>query len=139
MEDYPRLSVCTTSCHDTSTLRGLWEEADFDKSFYWSHAQLPGIAPEKLSPPVVRDILAHVFTANSLFCIPPLQDYLALSSALSECDPKEERVNIPGTVGGKNWTYRMPCSVEELLTNAGLIAEISKLVDERKNRALWKI
>ena len=139
MEEYPRLSVCTTSCHDTSTLRGLWEESDFDKAFYWSHAGLSGVAPEKLTPPVVRDILSHVFTANSLFCIPPIQDYFALSASLSNCDPKEERVNIPGTVGGKNWTYRTPCSVEDLLANSGLIAEISKLVEERKSRALWKI
>jgi 4-alpha-glucanotransferase len=120
-------------------MRGLWEESDFDKAFYWSHAALPGVAPEKLTPPVVRDILAHVFTANSLFCIPPIQDYLALSASLSECDPKEERVNIPGTVGAKNWTYRTPCSVEDLLANLGLISEIAKLVEERKNRPLWKI
>ena len=139
MEDYPRLSVCTTSCHDTSTLRGLWEENDFDKGFYWSHAGLPGVAPEKLTPSVVRDILSHVFTANSLFCIPPIQDYFALSASLSVEDPKEERVNIPGTVGGNNWTYRTPCSVEDMLSNAGLILDIAKLVDERKNRALWKI
>ncbi len=80
-----------------------------------------------------------MFTANSLFCIPPIQDYFALSASLSVEDPKEERVNIPGTVGGNNWTYRTPCSVEDLLANAGLILDIAKLVDERKNRALWKI
>ena len=100
---------------------------------------MPGVAPEKLTPPVVREILSHVFTANSLFCIPPIQDYFALSSVLSDGDPKEERINIPGTVGGNNWTYITPCSVEDLLGNSALIAEISKLVEERRSRPLWKI
>ena len=139
MEEYPRLSVCTTSCHDTSSLRGLWKEPDFDRAFYWSHAGLPGNAPEELTPTVVRNILAHVFSANSLLCILPVQDYFALSPALSECAPEEERVNIPGTVGGKNWTYRLPCSVEDLAKNNFLCSEIRKLVDARKRRPMWKI
>ena len=139
MEEYPRLSVCTTSCHDTSSLRGLWKEPDFDRAFYWSHAGLPGNAPEELTPTVVRNILAHVFSANSLLCILPVQDYFALSPALSECAPEEERVNIPGTVGGKNWTYRLPCSVEDLVKNNFLCSEIRKLVDARKRRPMWKI
>ena len=139
MAEYPRLSVCTTSCHDTSSLRGLWTESDFDRELYWSHAQLSGTAPEKLTPPVVRDILAHVFSSNSLFCILPVQDYFALSSTLSEVPPEEERVNIPGTVGGKNWTYRIPVTVEQLESNNSLNSEIRKLVDTRRRRPMWKI
>ena len=139
MAEYPRLSVCTTSCHDTSSLRGLWEESDFDRNLYWSHAQLSGTAPETLSPPVVRDILAHVFSTNSLFCILPVQDYFALSSTLSEIPASEERVNIPGTVGGKNWTYRIPVSVDDLESFTSLNSEIRKLVDTRRRRPMWKI
>lgn len=139
MTEYPRLSVCTTSCHDTSTLRGLWKEKDFDKNLYWSHAHMQGQAPDELTPPTVRNILTHVFSTNSLFCIPPVQDFLALSSTLSTIEPEKERVNIPGTVGGANWTYRLPCSVEELLSNKSLSFEIRKLVDVRKRRPMWKI
>ena len=124
MAEYPRLSVCTTSCHDTSSLRGLWEEPDFDRDLYWSHAQLSGKAPEKLSPPVVRDILSHVYSSNSLFCILPIQDYFALSSTLSEVPASEERVNVPGTVGGRNWTYRIPVSVDDLESFTSLNSEI---------------
>ena len=32
-------------------------------------------------------------------------------------DAKDERINIPGTVTAFNWTYRMPCAVEELVEN----------------------
>lgn len=139
VEEYPRLSVCTTSCHDTSTLRGLWEEPDFDKDLYWSHTHLSGNAPEKMTPPTARNILSHIFSSNSMFCILPAQDYFALSSVLSEVPANEERVNIPGTVGGANWSYRMPCTVEQLLENKTLSSEIQKLVDVRKRRPMWKI
>ena len=139
MEEYPRLSVCTTSCHDTSTLRGLWKEPDFDKNLYWSHAHQVGSAPDELTPPVVRNLLTHVFSTNSLFCILPIQDYFALSSTLSAGNPENERVNVPGTVGGNNWTYQLPCLVDELLKLTSLSSEIRKLVDERKRRAMWKI
>ncbi len=139
MEEYPRLSVCTTSCHDTSSLRGLWEEPDFDRNLYWSHAHFTGAAPEKLTPSTVRTILTHVFSSNSMFCILPAQDYFALSATLSEVPASEERVNVPGTVGGANWCYRLPCTVEQLLDNTSLSSEVRKLVDVRKRRPMWKI
>lgn len=138
MDEYPRLSVCATSCHDTSTLRGLWNEPDFDRDLYWSHAHLPGSAPAEITPTVARTILSHVFTSNSLFCILPVQDYFALSASLSKVEPDKERVNIPGTVGGANWCYRLPCGVDELLDYASLSSDIRKLVDVRKRRPLWK-
>jgi 4-alpha-glucanotransferase len=139
MDEYPRMSVCATSCHDTSTLRGLWQEKDFDRDLYWSHAHLSGKAPEEVTPSVARQILAHVYTTNSLFCILPVQDYFALSASLSKCAPEEERVNVPGTVGGKNWCYRMPCSVDELMDYSSLSSDIRMLVDVRKRRPMWKI
>ena len=139
MEEYPRLSVCATSCHDTSTLRGLWQEKDFDRNLYWSHAHQPGKAPDELTPSVARAVLAHVFSTNSLFCILPVQDYFALSASLSKGSPESERVNIPGTVGGNNWCYRMPCSVDELMEFSSLSSDIRMLVDARKRRPMWKI
>ena len=139
MDEYPRMSVCATSCHDTSTLRGLWQEKDFDRDLYWSHAHLSGKAPEEVTPSVARQILAHVYTTNSLFCILPVQDYFALSASLSKCAPEEERVNVPGTVGGTNWCYRMPCSVDELMDYTSLSSDIRMLVDVRKRRPMWKI
>ncbi len=139
MDEYPRLSVCTTSCHDTSSLRGLWQEPDFDRDLYWSHAHLPGTAPQEMTPSVARTVLTHVFSSNSMFCILPAQDYFALSANLSKVPAEEERVNVPGTVGGANWCYRLPCSVDDLLDYASLSSEIRKLVDVRKRRPMWKI
>lgn len=139
MDEYPRLSVCATSCHDTSNLREFWKESDFDRDLYWSHAHFSGRAPEEITPSVARMILAHVFSANSLFCILPMQDYMALSASLSTVEPSKERVNVPGTVGGNNWTYRLPCSVDDLPKYTSLSADIKRLVDVRKRKPLFKI
>lgn len=140
MDDYPRLSVSTTSCHDTSTLRGLWtDEPDFDKELFWQHAHQQGMPPEKLYPNHVKGLIANIFSSNSLFCILPIQDYLGLSSQFSKIAPNLERINIPGTVGPHNWSYRIPCQVEELMSYSALNADIRALVDERKRRPIWKI
>lgn len=137
LSEYPRLSVATTSVHDTSTLLGLWKEKDFDKNYFWSsHLHLDGPAPESLTPDTVKLLIRNIFKANSLFCIPPLQDFLALSARFSPANPEEERVNTPGTVGPQNWTYRMPCTIEELEENVALVREIAQLTDERSRRSL---
>ena len=137
LSEYPRLSVATTSVHDTSTLLGLWKEKDFDKNLFWSsHLHMDGPAPESLTPDTVRQLIRNIFKANSLFCIPPLQDFLALSARLSPANPDDERVNTPGTVGPQNWTYRMPCTIEELEENVALVREIARLTDERSRRSL---
>jgi len=136
---YPRLSVCTTSCHDSSTLRGLWKEADFDRNLYWQHLGLSGEAPTELGPDSVCEILTHLFGSNSLLAIPPLQDYLAMGDQWLPHNPDDERVNIPGSVGSHNWAWRMPCSVEELADAQELNMGIRELVSVRKARPIWNV
>lgn len=137
LSEYPRLSVATTSVHDTSTLAGLWKEKDFDKNCFWTnHLHFGGPAPEMLTPDVAKLLIKNIFKANSLFCIPPLQDFLAMSARFLPENPDDERVNTPGTVGPQNWAYRMPCTIEELEENVALTREIASLADERAKRPL---
>ena len=97
---------------------------------------LEGDAPQSLSPDVVKLLIGNIFQSNSLFCILPVQDFLALSSRWTPQNPEDERVNTPGTVGPQNWAYKMPCTVEELSDNSTLKNEIAKLVNARANRSL---
>jgi 4-alpha-glucanotransferase len=134
-KDYPRLSVCTTSSHDSSTLRGLWEEHDFDRSLYWKSIGLGDNPPETLDPGAVQAVLSHLFMANSLVALVPLQDYLALSAKWQKVEsPEQERVNIPGQVGPQNWSWRSPASVEDLLADKALALQVGALVEKRKQR-----
>ena len=136
--EYPRLSVCTTSCHDTSTLAGLWKEPDFDRNLFWSYLGATGKPSEQLDPSLAQLVLKHLFEGNSLLAIPALQDYLVLSPKFAKRDPGLDRINVPGSVGPHNWTWRMPCTAEYLGKDTKLIDSIAKLVEFRKKRQLWE-
>ena len=136
---YPRLSVCTTSCHDSSSLRGLWNEQGFDRDFYWSSIGQKGNAPAEADPETVRLVFQHLFGSNSLLAIPPLQDLLALGKRFVPADPEAERINIPGTVGPHNWAWRMPCTIETLASDKELAESIAELVVARRDRSIWNV
>jgi len=136
LSQYPRLSVCTTSNHDSSTLLGLWDEHDFDKDFYWKHIGQNDRPPAVLSEEHVKLIIENLFKSNSLLAILPLQDFMALLQKFIPQNPNVDRVNIPGTVGSENWSWRMPCLLEELLDEGELNKRIGELTKVRKNRNL---
>ncbi len=137
VNDYPRLSVATTSCHDSSTLAGLWNEADFDRELFWKYLCAPGNAPAKLTPAAATTVLSHQFLGNSLLVIPPLQDFLSLSAKFADRDPERDRINIPGTVGPHNWTWRMPALAEDLSEDKGLLDSIRALIAKRRKHEMW--
>jgi 4-alpha-glucanotransferase len=105
---YPACSVATTGTHDTESVAewydGLAEEerAEFLK--------IPGMealaervpAPEKFDEGVRDAVLALTYGATSDLVLIPFQDCFGL----------RDRINVPGTVGGGNWTYRMAVGVE---------------------------
>nr|AGS54300.1 4-alpha-glucanotransferase (amylomaltase) [uncultured bacterium contig00106] len=136
LHEYPRLSVCTTSNHDSSTVLGLWNEHDFDRDYYWKHIGQNGRAPAVLTAEHVRLIIQNLFGANSLLAILPLQDFMALSQKFVPANPEVDRVNTPGTVGSENWSWKMPCLLEELLGEAELNGRVEELARMRKNRAI---
>jgi len=136
LSEYPRLSVCTTSNHDSSTLLGLWNEQDFDRDFYWKHIGQSGHAPAVLAHEHVKLIIKNIFDASSLLSILPLQDFMALSQKFIPENPEIDRVNTPGTVGSQNWSWRMQCLLEELLNETELNGCIEELARARKNRSL---
>jgi 4-alpha-glucanotransferase len=136
ISEYPRLSVCTTSNHDSSTLLGLWNETDFDRDLYWSYIGQSGSAPDALSAEHVKLIVKNLFNSNSLLAILPLQDFMALSQKFIPANPDEDRVNTPGVVSSKNWTWRMPCNLEDLLDDKKLNDTIMELTKFRKWRKL---
>jgi len=136
LDKYPRLSVCTTSNHDSSTILGLWSEHDFDRDLYWKHLGQSSRVPAVLAAEHVKLMIENIFSANSLLAILPLQDLMALSQKFIPENPEEDRVNVPGTIGAQNWSWRMPCLLEELLSEGELNDNIAKLAGIRKQRKL---
>lgn len=145
---YPTLSVVTSSVHDSSTLRLWWltesDAADFYRDFppevevtnppeTFGAAGAEDTIKEKVyTPDTARYLLSKIATGAGVFCIHPLQDFLGLSSVYYREEPQEERINIPGSVNEFNWTYRIPCFVEDLVQDKELQNEIKNIAKIHK-------
>jgi 4-alpha-glucanotransferase len=82
-----------TGTHDNDTTRGWWEAAsEVEKE---RAAMLAGVHHST----VAVDLLRAVWTADSVIAIAPVQEILGLGT--------DARMNLPGTVGPHNWTWRL--------------------------------
>jgi len=115
-DDYPYLTVCTTSSHDMSTLRGWWEE-DRARSqrFYNTILGLQGYAPYFCETYVSQAVLNQHLFSKSMLAIFPIQDLFGLSAELSTVDPRDQKINEPANPT-HYWRYRLHVSAEDLLT-----------------------
>ena len=115
------LNVLTTSTHDTSTLRGWWEEdRGVAERFFHEQIHQMGTAPKRLHPLLAEIIISQNLYTDAMLAIFPLQDYLATRLKYHDMlQPSEERINIP-SVYPHPWKYRMPITLEELLADADL-------------------
>jgi 4-alpha-glucanotransferase len=124
-EEYPELSVCTPGVHDASTLREWWDR-EADQEGFAAFLGLPSL-PKVYNPGTAKVILQKTAAAASRFRVFQIQDLLHLSSRYYAPDPASERINVPGTVGEFNWTYRLPVSIEELAKDGELIHSVKEL------------
>jgi len=113
---YPYKSVCTTSTHDMSPLRGWWEEEDrgLIQKYYNEVLGRPGEAPAYLCPELCEQIVAQHLASPAMLTILPLQDWLGMDKELRFKDAKGERINYPA-VCPWYWRYRMHITLEDLL------------------------
>ena len=131
---YPLLSVCTPSVHDTSTVRGWWEEDPAERELFFRSLGENGACPAHMTVALLERILVHCGGAQSLLCMFQLQDLLDLDESLWDENPAAGRINVPGTVNDQNWTWRMPLSVEDLSKRTALGAAIRALTAARRER-----
>jgi 4-alpha-glucanotransferase len=110
---YPVLSVATTGTHDTSSLATWWEE-ELTSDARAALAAMPDFAElrdrgDQLTPEVHATLLHGLYGAPSRLVILPFMDTYG----------GRERINVPSTIQDTNWTYRVPWTVDELLSDAG--------------------
>jgi 4-alpha-glucanotransferase len=132
---YPEASVASPSVHDSSSLRGWWEdEANREEMWNFTEASLGkilGPCPARLGTEQAEILLELVARSSSRFAVYPVQDLLAMSEKLRPVDPRSERINVPGTVGVGNWSYRLPATIDEILTEKKLSAGARRLAKAR--------
>jgi 4-alpha-glucanotransferase len=108
--DYPPVSVATSGTHDTEPLLVWWDHASEDERAKVS--RLPtiqrltdGAGLMNASAPRVRDVLVEaLYASGSFLVLLPVQDVFGWS----------DRINVPGTLDGINWTFRLPWPVDAL-------------------------
>ncbi len=106
-EEYDADFLATTGTHDTPTLSHWWEALREDeKEALLHYLDLP---PDPSFTDVKEAVLKKLFHSKALFVLLPFQDIFGL-------DP-EHRINVPGTFGEHNWSWRMPVTIETLLSS----------------------
>ena len=134
-EDYEPLSVCTTSVHDSSTMREWFNNSQFTIN----NSQLMEIKNEETESELSKtnnildsqlsivNLLSACKASKSTWFIPPLQDLLYINKKYWKENAEDERINVPGSVNPFNWTYRIPARLEELLADKELCKKIKEL------------
>lgn len=111
---YPYYSVCTTSTHDMSGIRGWWEEnRKVSQDFYNKVLHESGQAPYFAEPWICEKILNLHLLSPSMLCIIPLQDWLSMDENVRRQNPLEEQINVPKN-SRHYWRYRMHLTIEDL-------------------------
>ena len=126
---YPYLSVCATGTHDTSTLRGWWEEdREMSERFFHEILRCEGAAPFFCEPWVCERIVGQHLASPSMLCVLPLQDWLSIDGEVRyQGDPKDERINIPA-IPNHYWRWRMHLTLEDLLARTSFNTRLRALI-----------
>jgi 4-alpha-glucanotransferase len=111
LKDYPRLSLCCLSTHDSLTLRQWWnQEPEAAQKMCRSFS----INYQRYDDAVAQAALKASHQSHSCMHINLLGDYLDAFSTLRVQDPDFYRINTPGTINDLNWSMRYQQTIEEL-------------------------
>jgi 4-alpha-glucanotransferase len=113
--DYPPVSVATTGTHDTEPLALWWDHATDDERrkvaalrAIQDVAHGIDVAATPFGPELRDVLLEALFASGSDLLLLPVQDVFGW----------RDRINEPATVGGDNWTFRLPWPSNRLNTVA---------------------
>ena len=127
---YPYYSVCTTSTHDMSGIRGWWEEDPTLTQRYWSELlHQRGKAPGECEAWICESIVRQHLDSPAMLTILPLQDWMSIDEHLRYPDPAFERINVPAN-SNHYWRYRMHLTLEELLEAEDFNRLVGRLVKQ---------
>lgn len=128
IDQYPYLSVCTTSTHDMPGIRQWWESNwQNTQNFYNNIIGNKGEAPYFAEPWICSRIVEMHLESPAMLCILPLQDWLATDGSLRRQDPREEQINIPANPN-HYWRYRMHITLEKLCAEKQFNKSISNMI-----------
>jgi len=92
----------------------LYENSYAEKDKLWKLLACPGSVTETASNELLVKVTQFILNSRAVFCINSIRDLLSLAG-LFKGDPYQYRINVPGTISPKNWSLRLPISLEQLL------------------------
>lgn len=127
--NYEYLTVCTTSTHDMSTMRGWWgEDPSRSQRYYNTVLNHPGDAPSECTPEICTETIMQHLAAPSMWAVFPVQDILAMSKDLRRPgDPRDERINDPADPH-HYWKFRLHMNLEKLIERKDFSASVFKML-----------
>lgn len=125
---YPYLSVCTTSTHDSETLR-MWLGKRLGTTM-GAVATIDATTTQPITDALPEDcikILKENLAAPSMFAIFPLQDWLSIDQKIRSKYVDSERINDPSDPQ-HYWRYRMHITLEELIAATSFNKKVAALI-----------
>ncbi|OGC51114.1 hypothetical protein A2W32_00515 [candidate division WWE3 bacterium RBG_16_37_10] len=86
-----------------------------EKRIFWEYLKLKGIPKQNATKKLIYKSLKKSLDSKAIFSIHLIQDWLSLGNTFNKIDPLEVRVNTPGTVSEKNWSFMLPIFVEKFM------------------------
>ncbi|MDR1730207.1 MAG: 4-alpha-glucanotransferase [Prevotellaceae bacterium] len=130
LETIPYLSVCATSTHDMSPIRGWWEENPQRTQRYFNNVLHEyGPAPRFGEPWICREIIEKHLHSPAMWVILPFQDWISMEEKLWWGKISDERINDPSDPDNR-WKYRMHITLEELLEQENFNREMKRMIKE---------
>jgi len=113
--DFPAISVASYSTHDTHPITAWWDELEpWERERLGALARVPdGAAPERRE----MCLLDLLMASGSDLALTLVQELIG----------DRGRINLPGTVGAHNWTWRLPRPLEELAADGEVSARLARV------------
>ena len=130
----PHLSVVTPSSHDTSTLRGWWQElsAEERQKAWWLVGGGDGAVPPTMDTHLTERFVAQHLNSPAMWAVFPMQDLMALDTKTTRGgSPDDERINVPANPE-HYWRYRMHLSFAELHKAHSWIQKLKDLLAQSR-------
>lgn len=136
-DEYKYMSVAATSSHDTTPLRGWWEEDPArSQQFYNTILERDGNSSFYCEYWIVKQIIEQHLASPSMIAIFPIQDLLGMSEELRYWNAKDERVNDPANPT-HYWRYRMHLYIEDLIEQSDFNKQIAEMIEQAGRNSIY--
>lgn len=127
---YSYLTVCSPSTHDTSTIRGWWEEDVSKTQYFYNHVLgQSGMAPQFCDENIAKLVILQHLYSPSILAVFALQDFFAIQTDLRVLKPQSEKINEPSNPH-HYWKYRIHVTLEELNAHIDFKQKLETMIEK---------